>query len=210
MCLWLPVVFAIDRAGIAGGDGAMANGIYDIGFLNGMPNMVIAQPRDGKLLIELLEAAFSYGRPTAIRYPNIAAEEPSGPLVKRELGRAEVLAEGKDLLIIALGHMCYTALQVRDLLSQDGISATVLDPIFVKPLDSELLCELLVSHQRVVTIEEHSVQTGLGSIVNNFLLTNGYSHIQVVNFGVPETFVQQGSHHELLDELGLSPEKITD
>lgn len=205
----LPVVFAVDRAGISGGDGAMANGIYDIGFLNGMPNMVIAQPRDGKVLIDLLESAFTYGRPTAIRYPNINAEEPERTIQKRELGRGEVLCEGKDVLIIGLGHMCYTALKVRDFLREDGIEATVLDPIFIKPLDTELLCQLLMTHSRIVTIEENSLQNGLGSIINNFLMTNGYSNIQVANFGVPETFVQQGSHQQLLDEIGLTPEKIT-
>jgi 1-deoxy-D-xylulose-5-phosphate synthase len=205
----LPVVFAIDRAGIAGGDGAMANGIYDIGFLNGMPNMVIAQPRDGKVLTELLESAFSYGRPTAIRYPNINAEEPSGPFQRRELGKGELIVKGKDVLIIALGHMCHMALKVRQLLESDGIEASVLDPIFVKPLDTELLCQLLMTHQKVITIEENSLQNGLGAIINHFLLSNGYSSVQVANFGVPETFVQQGSHKELLDEIGLTPEKIT-
>lgn len=206
----LPVVFAVDRAGISGGDGAMANGIYDIGFLNSMPNMVIAQPRDGKVLVELLESAFTYGRPTAIRYPNITAEEPAGQPQPRELGRAEVLSVGSGLLLIGLGHMCHTATKVREILQQEGIEATVLDPVFIKPLDSELLCELLVTHPRVVTIEDHSLQTGLGSIINNFLLTNGYSGIQVVNFGVPETFVQQGSHAQLLDEIGLTPQKIAE
>ncbi len=198
----LPVVFAVDRAGLAGGDGAMANGIYDIGFLNGMPNMVICQPRDGKVLMELLESVFTYGRPTAIRYPNLPAEEPEGPLQRRELGRGEVLAKGRNVLIIALGHMCYLAQQVRELLLSDGLEATVVDPVFVKPLDTELLCELLVTHNQIVTIEEHSLQTGLGSIINNFLMSNGYSNVQVTNFGVPETFVQQGSHSELLNELG--------
>ncbi len=204
----LPVVFAVDRAGIAGGDGAMANGIYDIGFLNGMPNMVIAQPRDGQVLVELLESAFTYGRPTAIRYPNLPAEEPGGPLKRRNMGRGEVLAQGKELLLVGLGHLAYTALQVRELLEHNGIEATVLDPVFIKPLDTELLCELLVSHQLVVTIEDHSLQTGLGSVINNFLMSHGYSNTQVINFGIPEAFVQQGTHAELLDELGLTPEKI--
>lgn len=204
----LPVVFAIDRAGIAGGDGAMANGIYDIGFLNAMPNMIIAQPRDGKVLTELLDAVFSYNRPTAIRYPNIPAEEPTGPYIQRELGRAELLAKGEELLLIGLGHMAYTALEVKQLLQSEGINASVMDPIFVKPLDSEMLCDLLLTHQKIVTIEEHSLQSGLGAILNHFLLCNGYTNVQVANFGIPETFVQQGSHQELLNELKLTPSHI--
>lgn len=204
----LPVVFAIDRAGISGGDGAMANGLYDIGFLLGMPNMIIAQPRDGKVLVELLESAFSYGSPTAIRYPNTYAEEPSGPLMYRKKGEGEVLVEGKDLLIIALGTMSLLAKEVCSLLREEGIYATIFDPIFIKPLDKESLSHLLTSHQRVVTLEENSLQNGIGSVINNFLFSRGYSHVQVANFGVADTFVQQGSHKQLLEEVGLSAEKI--
>jgi|688.fasta_scaffold16970_13 1-deoxy-D-xylulose-5-phosphate synthase len=204
----IPVVFAIDRAGIAGPDGSTHNGIYDISFLNAMPNMVISQPRNGHLLKELLESAFYWGRPAAIRYPNMTTEEPDLPIQYRELGKGEVLAEGEGLLIAALGHMSYTALQVRDILAKKGIQATVLDPIFVKPLDTELICKLLVSHQRVVTIEEHSLISGFGSILNHFLMSQGYSNIQVINFGIPEAFIEQGTHAQLIQELELTPEKI--
>lgn len=205
----LPVVFAIDRAGIAGADGSTHNGIYDIAFLNAMPNMIICQPRNGHLLKELLESSFCWGRPTAIRYPNLTTEEPNMPVTYRELGKGEVLAEGEGVLLIGLGHMANLALQVRELLAKQGISSTVVDPIFVKPLDTELLCRLLVTHQKIVTIEEHSLVSGLGAILNNFLLSQGYSNIQVLNFGVPEAFIEQGSHSQLLQELGLTPEKIT-
>lgn len=204
----LPVVFAIDRAGLAGPDGSTHNGIYDISFLNAMPNMVITQPRNGQLLKELLESSFTWGRPAAIRYPNIATEEGNQPLVERKLGQGELLAEGSDILLIGLGHMVNTALQVKERLAEDGIDASVLDPIFVKPLDGELLCRLLLTHKRIVTIEEHSVVSGLGAIVNNFLMSHGYSHVQVINIGIPETFVEQGSHAELLNELGLTADKI--
>ncbi len=204
----LPVVFAIDRAGLAGPDGSTHNGIYDISFLNAMPNMVISQPRNGHLLKELLESCFSWGRPSAIRYPNIATDEAELPLTYRELGKGEIVAEGSDVLIIGLGHMVSTSLQLRDLLAADGISATVMDPIFVKPLDTELLCKLLLTHQRIVTIEEHSLASGMGSIINNFLISHGYNNVQVANFGIPETFVEQGSHAQLLDELGLTAQKI--
>lgn len=204
----LPVIFAIDRAGISGPDGSTHHGIYDISFLNAMPNMVITQPRNGHVLKELLESSFSWGRPAAIRYPNMATEEGSGPLAYREMGKGEILSEGKGLLIIALGHMNNTALKVRDILKETGINATVMDPVFIKPLDSELICKLLLTHQHIVTIEEHSVVSGMGSIVNNFLMTQGYNNVQVLNFGIPETFVEQGSHTDLLGELGLTPDKI--
>jgi len=204
----LPVVFAIDRAGLAGPDGSTHNGIYDISFLNAMPNMIISQPRNGHVLKELLESSFSWGRPAAIRYPNMATEEGDAAIQPRKLGRGEVLCEGEDILIIGLGHMVYTAMQVKDKLKAAGINATVLDPIFVKPLDSDLLCQLLLTHRRIITIEEHSVVSGLGSIINNFLMTQGYTNVQVLNFGVPEAFIEQGSHAELMNELGLTPDKI--
>lgn len=204
----LPVVFAIDRAGISGPDGATHHGIYDISFLNAMPNMVITQPRNGHVLKELLESAFNWGRPTAIRYPNMATEETSEPLLTRHLGKGEVLAEGSELLLMGLGHMNLMALKVRELLKSYGVTATVLDPVFVKPLDTELICNLLLTHSRLVTMEEHSAVAGMGSIVNHFLMSQGYSNVQVLNFGIPEAFLDQGSHSDLMNEIGLTPEKI--
>jgi 1-deoxy-D-xylulose-5-phosphate synthase len=118
------------------------------------------------------------------------------------------LADGDDLLIIALGHMNDTALKVSALLAEEGISVAVMDPVFVKPLDSELLCQLLLKHKRLVTLEEHSAVSGLGSVVNNFLMSQGYSSIEMLNLGIPETFVEHGSYQDLLNELGLTPEKI--
>lgn len=205
----IPVVFAIDRAGIAGGDGQTHNGIYDISFLNSMPNMVITQPRNGQMLKGLMESAHSWKLPTAIRYPNLSTDDESLPIQKIELGKGEVIREGEEILIIGLGHMVYTALEVASNLKEKGFSATVLDPIFVKPLDTELLCNLLVTHRRVVTIEEHSTVCGMGAIINNFLMSNGFQNIEVLNFGIPETYVEQGKHSFLMDEIGLSPEKIT-
>jgi len=206
----LPVVFAIDRGGISGPDGSTHHGIYDISFLNAMPNMVITQPRNGHVLKELLESSFSWERPTAIRYPNMVTEDSEEPLSHRELGKGEILAEGSGLLIVALGHMNKTALEVRELLKPQGINATVLDPVFVKPLDSDLLCSLLLTHTSIVTIEEHSVVSGLGAILNNFLLTQGYNNIQVMNVGIPEAFIEHGSHAALINELGMTAPKIAE
>lgn len=204
----LPVVFALDRAGISAADGSTHHGIYEIGFLQAMPNMVICQPRNGQLLKELLESAFTWNRPTAIRYPNLPTEEGDRPLQKRELGVGEVLAEGKELVLIALGHMCTTALQVRKILESRGVCATVIDPIFVKPLDSDLLCRILLSHPYAVTIEEHSLQSGLGSIFNSFVVKGGFTNVHVLNCGIPETYLEQGTHAQLLAEIGLDAPQI--
>lgn len=204
----LPVVFAVDRAGISGPDGSTHHGIYDISFLNAMPNMVICQPRNGKVLRELLESSFSWGRPAAIRYPNMTTDDSSENLQKRELGTAEVLAEGKGIAIVALGHMCQTAMRVREILMEKGIEATVIDPVFVKPLDSDLFCRILHDHKVLITIEEHSLQGGLGMVMNSFIVRNGFNHLQVINFGIPDTYVEQGSHKELTLQLGLDAESI--
>jgi 1-deoxy-D-xylulose-5-phosphate synthase len=171
---------------------------------------VICQPRDGHVLKELLESAFHWNRPTAIRYPNMATEETTTPLLTRELGTAEVLSKGSTLALIALGHMTHTALQVRKLLQEHGIEATVIDPVFIKPLDSDLFCGILDSHPYVVTIEEHSLNGGLGMIFNSFMVKNKFTKTQILNFGIPDTFVEQGSHRELLIELGLTPEAIAE
>ena len=127
----------------------------------------------------------------------------------RELGKGEILREGSELLIVALGHMNSTALKVADELEKAGIKATVLDPVFVKPLDTDLLCSLLMTHTKIVTIEEHSAICGLGSIINHFLMGQGYQNVQVLNLGIPETFIEQGSHAELLKEIGLDVPQIT-
>ncbi len=170
--------------------------------------MVITQPRNGQILKELMESAFNWKRPTAIRYPNLATEDCEKPLKEHELGKGEVLVEGKDILIIALGHMNHIALKVHSQLAEQGFESTVLDPIFIKPLDTDLICRLLLTHQKIVTIEEHCVIAGMGAILNHFLMRQGFSNIQVLNLGIPETFLEHGSHQDLLHEIGLTPEKI--
>lgn len=203
-----PVVFALDRSFISGPDGSTHHGIYDLSFLNAMPNMIIAQPRDGHVLKELLQSSFSWKKPVAIRYPNQDTEEPDLPLKHREPGRAEIVSKGKDLLLVALGTMCYTALKVKDILKQHGIDATVVDPVFVKPLDTELFNELLSTHCFAATIEEHALNGGLGMIFNNFAIQNGHRNVEIINIGIPDMWVQFGSNSELMRELGLDAETI--
>ena len=207
----LPVVFCIDRGGLSAADGSTHHGIYDIAFLQVMPGMIICQPRDGQVLRELLNSAFSWDRPTAIRYPNLATNDHSEDLRPRALGRGELLRKGQGLLIISLGHMNQSALEVAEHLEKEHkIQATVFDPVFVKPLDEEALHQLLQSHDQVVTLEEHAVRGGLGSIFNSFLVENNYRDTQVLNLGIPDEFVGHGSHKGLLEKLDLTPKKITE
>jgi 1-deoxy-D-xylulose-5-phosphate synthase len=204
----LPVIFALDRSGLSAADGSTHHGIYDIGFLNAMPNMIICQPRSGQLLKELLESAFSWGRPCAIRYPNLATEEGALPLQKRELGIAETLRSGETIAILALGHMCTLAQEVCALLAQEGYRPTLIDPIFVKPLDADLFYDILMTHKIVATIEEHAVNAGFGAIFNTFAIRNGFQRAQIFNFGIPEMYVEQGGQQELLLEVGLDAKTI--
>ena len=205
-----PIVIAIDRGGLATGDGVTAQGLFDISYLNAMPEMVITQPRNGQVLKELLESAFEYQKTVAIRYPNLSTFEENLPIEKRELGKGEILAEGGDIVIISLGHMDQVALEARTLLEKEGVTVCVIDPVFVKPLDKELLMSRIKKAQMVITIEEHSLQGGLGSIINNFMMNHGLGHIRVKNFGVPDTLIEHGGHQDLLKKYGITPEKVVE
>jgi 1-deoxy-D-xylulose-5-phosphate synthase len=204
----LPVVFAIDRAGLSPSDGTTHHGVFDIGFLNAMPKLVIAQPRDGDVLKDLLASAFHWNRTACIRYPNMTTDETSRDIIERPLGKGEILIKGKDIVIIALGHMCKCAHEVRKILLESNIEATIVDPIFVKPLDTNLLFQLMLDHHYFVTIEEHSITSGLGMCINSFVMQSGFSEIQVQNFGLPDQFIEHGSYESLMSEAGLTPPKI--
>lgn len=205
-----PVIFAIDRAGLACGDGVTAQGIFDISYLNAMPGLIITQPRNGHTLKELLESALSWESPVAIRYPNLSTEESNAPIQKRSIGKGEILSEGQEIVIIALGHMCSIALDVKKYLLEKHINAMVIDPVFIKPLDTELLLRACEGAKLIVTIEEHALNGGLGSIINDFILQKGFSQAKVLNFGIPDRLIPHGSHKDLLETLGLFPENIRD
>ena len=135
-------------------------------------------------------------------------QETNFPLQYRELGTAELLFEGKDLLFISLGHMNQVALQIKEKLEQDDIHPTILDPVFVKPLDASLLLKLISSHKYVVTLEEHSLHGGLGSAIQKFIQENNLSPERVLHFGVPDAFFEQGSYKDISLEAGLTAEQI--
>jgi 1-deoxy-D-xylulose-5-phosphate synthase len=198
----LPVVLAIDRGGIAGGDGVTHNGIYDIGFLSQMPGMVIAQPRNGSILKALLKDAFNWKRPAAIRYPNLPTKEEDATVF---FGKAQILIQGEGICIVALGHMEKIA---RELIAMTGINATLIDPVFIKPLDRALFLKELKRHHTLITIEEHAIEGGLGSILNRFVLEEKLENLEVINYGIKEEFVHHGSHGKLLELHGLSATKI--
>ncbi len=205
----IPVVFALDRAGFAPADGATHHGIYDLSYLTAFPRMAVCQPRDGQMLVDLLFSAFEWKQPVAIRYPNTIAERPSSPPQFRPLGKGEIVSPGTDLVIFALGTLVSVAKKVRESLLNKGIEAMIVDPIFVKPLDGELISHLLLSHSKLVVVEEHSLQGGLGQTISQFLHQQGFDSTQLCCIGVPDRFFDHGSHPELYQHVGLDAQQIT-
>ncbi|NGX62750.1 MAG: 1-deoxy-D-xylulose-5-phosphate synthase [Candidatus Anoxychlamydiales bacterium] len=203
-----PVIFAIDRAGLSGPDGSTHHGIYDIGFLNAMPNMIITQPRDANVLKELLNSVFDWKRPTAIRYPNMETQEIEKPLIKRNIHSYDILNEGKDILIIAIGHMYKTAFEIKEILQKERLNPTIVDPIFIKPLNEDLFRKLVSTHKHIITLEEHSIQCGFGSIFNDFIIQNNLKN-RVLNFALPDRFIEHGGYTDLMKDLKLDAESIS-
>ncbi|HRW58778.1 MAG TPA: 1-deoxy-D-xylulose-5-phosphate synthase [Chlamydiales bacterium] len=203
-----PVIFAIDRAGISAADGATHHGIYDLGFLLAMPHLIVAQPRNGQLLKELFSSAMPLNAPIAIRYPNMATNLDDLPLKHREVGKAEIIQKGQKLCIIALGHMYLTALEVSKKLEEKGITPTIVDPVFLAPFDNAMLENICKNHTHIVTLEEHSVNFGLGTIVNSYMIQSEYSSIKVRNFGIGKTFLPHGDYPTIMKLLKLDANSL--
>jgi 1-deoxy-D-xylulose-5-phosphate synthase len=204
----LPVVFALDRAGLVGEDGATHHGVFDLSYLRHVPNMVVAAPKDEEELRHLLYTAISSRVPFAVRYPRgrgygIALRE---PLKRIPIGSWEVLKEGKDVLILATGWTGRQALEAAERLSKEGIVPTVVNARFVKPLDEELLKELAGKHSVVFTVEENVVAGGFGSGVNEFLAP--WYDGRVVNLGIPDRFIEHGKQSQLRELVGIDAQGI--
>ncbi len=206
----LPVVFCLDRAGIVGEDGPTHHGVFDITFLRMVPGIEILAPRDEVELEMMLTYAARVNGPVAIRYPRgtgIGSDEKfeqRRPLVK---GRAEILREGSDVAVLALGSMLVPALQAAEQLEKVGISARVVNPRFVKPFDKNLLAEIVRKRMPVVTLEEHALAGGFGSMILEQTSDLG-SSVPILRIGIPDDFVQHGSQKELRALLNLDAEGI--
>ena len=204
----LPVIFAIDRAGLVGDDGATHHGTFDLSYLRHIPNMTVAAPSDAFELREMLSLALEHDGPFAIRYPR----GPS-PMIPREaaemsLGKAEVLADGEEVCILAIGSAVNLSLQALEILRETGISAALVNARFVKPLDEELITDFANRCPRLVLVEENAVQGGFGSAVIELLAKAGISNIQVRQVGLPDEFVAHGSRPVLRELHGFDPDHI--
>ncbi len=206
----LPVVFAMDRAGIVGDDGPTHQGLYDLAYLRTVPHMVILAPRDENDLQHCLKTALECGGPAAIRYPRGAGD---GVAIEQEtrafpLGTAELIRDGEDILLLPLGTMVGPALEAAVRLARSGISAAVINPRFVKPLDRALIPDMARRIGRVVTIEEHMLAGGFGSAVLELFGELDLTSVQVARLGVPDVLVEQGSQTSMRARFGLTTEGI--
>jgi 1-deoxy-D-xylulose-5-phosphate synthase len=195
----LPVVFALDRAGLVGADGATHAGAYDIPFLRCIPNMSVACPANENECRQLLSTAFEQNHPVAVRYPRGAgAGVPvQASLAGLPLGKGERVREGKGVAILAFGTLLYPALQAAQ-----ALNATVVNMRWAKPLDTELLCQVAAEHAGLVTIEEGALMGGAGSAVLEALQAAGIL-VPVLQLGLRDEFIEHGDPAQLLALQGL-------
>ncbi len=208
----LPVVFAVDRGGLVGADGATHQGLFDLSFLRQVPEMSLMAPRDEAELVRMLRTGVDAGRPVAIRYPRGSgpgAAVPSGPgpgMVP--WGKGELLAEGKDVLLVGIGSAVATCLEAAGELQKQGVSAAVVDARFVKPLDAGLLLPLIHRIGRVVTVEENLLAGGFGSAVMELLEEHDEHPHRFCRIGVRDRFVEHGTPGQLREECGLTSSHV--
>ena len=215
----LPVVFALDRAGLVGDDGPTHHGVFDIAYLRCLPNIVLMAPRDEAMLVHMLHTALAHNGPSALRYPRgeaVGVPLPDTPLAL-PIGTGEILREAPDgrgrtgrVALLGYGTGVGKALETAALLEVGGIAATVADARFAKPIDSGLVAQLAAEHELLVTIEEGVLQGGFGSAVWETLNEAGGAPTRIVRVGVPDRYVTHGAPALLHEEIGFTAERIAD
>jgi len=207
----LPVIFCLDRAGVAGSDGATHHGAYDIAFMRCVPNMIVSAPMNEEELRNLMYTAQldKIDQPFSIRYPRGAGVMPDWqrPFREIEIGRGRQLSEGEDLAILSIGHAGnFVSEALLELISED-ISAAHFDMRFVKPLDEELLHKVFAKFKKVITVEDGALMGGFGSAVLEFMADHKYT-AEVRRLGIPDYVVQHGTQEELWRECGYDAKGI--
>ena len=200
----LPVLFAIDRAGVVGGDGPTHAGSYDVNYLRCLPQMVIMTPADENECRQMLYTGYLLNQPAAVRYPR--GKGPGVVPVKEmtaiELGRAEIRRKGSGLAILAFGPLLAPALEAAE-----PLDATVVNMRFVKPLDEKMVLLMAEQHDFLVTLDESALGGGGGSAINECLMAN-HLLIPVLNHGLPDRFIEHGEREDMLRDAGLDTEGI--
>lgn len=206
----LHVVFVLDRAGLVGADGPTHHGSFDLSYLRLIPNMVIMAPKDEAELRNMVYTAIQYNEgPIALRYPRGSA---LGVPLKNEfdlipIGKSEIITEGHDVAILAIGSMVNYAMKVNDKLKSEGISSEIVNMRYVKPLDTNLLDELSENFQKIITLEENSIIGGFGSAITEYFIDKNYKN-DILRLGLPDKFIEHGTQAELHHLLGIDPEGI--
>lgn len=206
----LPVVFAIDRAGLVGSDGETHQGIFDLSYLSSIPNMHIMAPKNKWELSDMLKFAVRFNGPIALRYPR--GEAYDGLKEFREpiaFGKAEWLLKDRQIALIAVGSMVKTALRVRSALAKKGYGCSIINARFVKPIDTEIIEEAQKNHELIVTMEENVASGGFGEKVRDYLGTV-QSSVKLLNITIPDEYVEHGNVEILRKEVGIDAETIVD
>lgn len=201
----LPVTFAIDRAGLVGEDGPTHHGTFDISYLRHIPNMVLMAPKDEDELQHMLYTSINHQGPSAVRYPRgtgVGVEIRSQSRLL-EIGKGEILLEGDDVAIIAIGSMVYPSIEAAGLLKKSGVDAAVINARFVKPLDETMLLNIAGRYGNLITVEDGALAGGFGSVVLELLERQGVSGVRVKRIGIPDKFIEHGSIRELHRIYGL-------
>ena len=206
----LPVVFAIDRAGIVGEDGSTHQGLFDFSYLRNIPNIVIMAPKDENELRHMLKTAVDCRLPVSLRYPRGRAMgvDIEDKLKTLEIGKGEVLREGRDLAVIAIGSTVHPALAAAERLANEGINIKVINARFAKPVDSELIASTAATIKKIVTVEENVLQGGFGSAVLELLAERNITDVQIKRLGIPDEFVEHATQAQLRQKYGIDEEGI--
>jgi 1-deoxy-D-xylulose-5-phosphate synthase len=205
----LPVVFALDRAGITGSDGKTHQGTFDLSFLSHIPNLVVMAPKNNMELEEMLAFALEYHGPVAIRYPKgeayLGLQEYNAPI---EIGKSEMIREESEIALLAVGSMVKTAQEVAESLKLEGQKVSLINVRFVSPVDTDMLENLTKHHRLIVTLEENVRRGGFGQMVADYMFETKKQNAKLLNISVPDAFIEQGSVSELHERFGLNAESI--
>lgn len=206
----LPLTLCLDRAGLVGADGATHNGVFDISYLGHIPGSVIAAPKDEFEMEQMLRLALAGSGIFALRYPRGNVPKIFGglPLQPFQTGEGEILREGQDVALLALGSTVEIALAAHEILKHEGVEARVVNMRFAKPLDGRLILDSLEKCRLLFTLEEHVLTGGFGSKVLEFLERHEITEVPVKRLALPDQFIEHGSREAMLDQFGLSAEKV--